>query len=146
VAQLQRLKSGASPGSPLHFVGDPTAKRMYVTEGPLKGSVAHSLTGHTFLCVPGVNNTSALGTVLGQISATGTTEIVEAFDMDKTTNHTVGTAAKKLCEMLEGCGFKVMSTIWDNKELKGIEDYYFAKWNERQKMVREVSISKGLTD
>ena len=30
-------------------------KIVFVTEGPLKGDIAHALSGRTFVCVPGVN-------------------------------------------------------------------------------------------
>ncbi|MCL2841624.1 MAG: hypothetical protein FWE05_12730 [Defluviitaleaceae bacterium] len=47
---------GNSSGSPIHFIGDPTAKRVFITEGALKGDIAHALTGYTFICIPGVKS------------------------------------------------------------------------------------------
>ncbi|MCL2392915.1 MAG: DNA primase, partial [Oscillospiraceae bacterium] len=47
---------GTSSGSPIHFVGDPTARRVYVTEGPLKGTIAHKLTRYPFICLPSANS------------------------------------------------------------------------------------------
>ena len=38
-------KMGTSSGSPIHMIGDPDSEEVYVTEGPLKGTVAHYLSG-----------------------------------------------------------------------------------------------------
>lgn len=41
-------KRGVSSGSPVHFVGDPFARVVYVTEGLLKADVAHYLMDRSF--------------------------------------------------------------------------------------------------
>lgn len=46
---------GVSSGSPVHVIGDLAAERVYLTEGALKGTIAHYLSGATFVCVAGVN-------------------------------------------------------------------------------------------
>ena len=46
---------GTSSGSPVHLVGEPGAKTVFITEGPLKGDLSHALSGRTFGCVPGAN-------------------------------------------------------------------------------------------
>ena len=56
---------------------------MFVTEGPLKGDLAHALSGRTFLCVPGVNQSLNLLPVLKEMKNQGTTFVYEAYDMDK---------------------------------------------------------------
>lgn len=47
---------GVSSGSPVHFVGDPFARVVYVTEGFLKADVSHCLSGRTFAATAGANN------------------------------------------------------------------------------------------
>lgn len=51
---------GVTSGSPLHFVGEPFAKTVYVTEGLLKADIAHCLTGRSFVAVAGVNSLNGL--------------------------------------------------------------------------------------
>src|SRR5699024_12838019 len=55
---------GVSSGSPVHVIGDLDAENIYLTEGGLKGSIAHYLSGHTFICFAGVNMYRSLRTVL----------------------------------------------------------------------------------
>lgn len=44
---------GASSGSPIHFVGDPCSRVVYVTEGALKADIAHVLMNRTFAATGG---------------------------------------------------------------------------------------------
>ncbi len=74
---------GTSSGSPVHLAGDMESKTVFVTEGPLKGDLAHALSGRTFLCVPGVNQYANLMPALKQMKMLGTTTVYEAYDMDK---------------------------------------------------------------
>lgn len=55
---------GVSSGSPVHVIGDLAAERVYLTEGALKGTIAHYLSGATFVCVAGVNQYRNLKPVL----------------------------------------------------------------------------------
>jgi hypothetical protein len=128
------MDGGASSGAPIHFVGDPTAKRVYITEGPLKGTVAHNLTRYTFICLPGVKNIGRLDSLLECLKANGTQEAIEAFDMDKFTNEHVGNAAVKLRDKLSTHGFKVSSAIWEDKRFNGIDNYYLHRLNEKRRM------------
>lgn len=77
------FEGGTTSGSPVHFVGKPGDKTVFVTEGPLKGDLAHALSGRTFLCVPGVNQSANLMPVLNEMKALGTRLLYEAYDMDK---------------------------------------------------------------
>lgn len=77
------FEKGTTSGSPVHFVGNPGEKTVFVTEGPLKGDLAHALSGRTFLCVPGVNQSLNLLPVLKEMKNQGTTFVYEAYDMDK---------------------------------------------------------------
>lgn len=74
---------GVSSGSPVHIIGNRYAKEIYVTEGALKGTIAHYLTGHTFVCVAGVNQHRNLKPVLEALCQCGAESVVEAYDMDK---------------------------------------------------------------
>ena len=74
---------GVSSGSPVHLVGEPGAKVVFITEGPLKGDVASFLSGRTFGCVPGVNQYANLENFLKQMKEMGTEFVYEAYDMDK---------------------------------------------------------------
>lgn len=74
---------GTSSGSPVHFVGNPGEKTVFVTEGPLKGDLAHALSGRTFGCVPGANQYANLPPFLQEMKLLGTEAVYEAYDMDK---------------------------------------------------------------
>ena len=74
---------GASSGSPVHLAGSPGEKTIFITEGPLKGDLAHALSGRTFGCVPGANQYANLPPFLQAMKLMGTEAVYEAYDMDK---------------------------------------------------------------
>ena len=74
---------GTSSGSPVHLAGNPGEKTVFVTEGPLKGDLAHVLSGRTFGCVPGANQYANLPPFLPAMKLMGTETVYEAYDMDK---------------------------------------------------------------
>lgn len=74
---------GVSSGSPVHFIGDPADETLYITEGGLKGSIAHYLSGHSFLCIAGVTQYNRLPAALEELKAHGLKYVKEAYDMDK---------------------------------------------------------------
>ena len=74
---------GVSSGSPVHVIGDLAAERVYLTEGALKGTIAHYLSGATFVCVAGVNQYRNLKPVLERMKGYGMKQLLEAYDMDK---------------------------------------------------------------
>ena len=74
---------GTSSGSPVHLAGSPGEKTIFITEGPLKGDLAHSLSGRTFGCVPGANQYANLPPFLREMKQMGTQSVYEAYDMDK---------------------------------------------------------------
>ena len=75
--------NGVSSGSPVHVIGDLDAENVYLTEGGLKGSIAHYLSGHTFICLAGVNMYRSLRPVLEEFQLRKMKFLFEAFDMDK---------------------------------------------------------------
>jgi len=135
------LDGGASPGSPIHFAGDPTAKRVYVTDGALKGSVAHALSGRTFACLPGVKNLGELDELLARLKANGTVGVFEAFDIDKLTDNHIAESATALREKLALHGFRVKSTVWEDKSLRNVSDYIMHRMREAKNHVYGVDIS-----
>jgi hypothetical protein len=112
---------GASPGSPIHFVGSPSAKTVYVTEGALKGDVASFLSGRSFVCLAGANNCGKLAGVLSQLARRGVETVAEAHDMVKFTNAQVAKGAERICSIAQECGLDVTRLTWDAK-YKGIDD------------------------
>ena len=74
---------GTSSGSPVHLAGSPGEKTIFITEGPLKGDLAHALSGRTFGCVPGANQYANLPPFLREMKQMGTQSVYEAYDMDK---------------------------------------------------------------
>lgn len=74
---------GTSSGSPVHMIGDADAEEVYVTEGPLKGTIAHYMTGKTFLCVAGVTQYKKMPQILEALKQRKLVRVNEAYDMDK---------------------------------------------------------------
>ena len=102
---------GVSSGSPVHVIGNLDAETMYVTEGALKGTIAHYLSGDTFLCAPGVNQYRSLHPVLESLSKRNLKLIYEAYDMDKKMRVNCNGNHKKCGECLDAgvhdyCPFK----------------------------------------
>lgn len=121
--------SGTGAGSPVHFVGDPADAAVYVTEGPLKATVAHVLSGKTFAAVAGVNQYNALEELLSRLKNNGTKTIVETYDMDKLTNPHVEKGCEKLIELCAKYGFEVRRLKWD-ASYKGIDDFLQSRKNK----------------
>lgn len=129
---------GTSPGSPVHFVGDPFARVVYVTEGPLKADVAHALTGRTFAAILGANNTSPLDPLFSLLAENGTRTIIEAADMDKFRNIHVNHGTSTIYLLARKYGLDFQRLTW-NPNYKGIDDWQLAlrrksKRKEEQKM------------
>ena len=102
---------GVSSGSPIHVVGDLNAETVYVTEGALKGTIAHYLSGDTFICAPGVNQYRSLQPVLESLSRRNLKLVYEAYDMDKKMRTDCNGHHKKCGECLDAgrydyCPFK----------------------------------------
>lgn len=122
-------KSGVTSGSPAHFVGDPAADTVWITEGPLKATVAHCLSGHSFLAVAGANQLGALPDALGSLKRFGCRTVCEAFDMDKLQNPHVAAGVQKVLALAKEMGFTVRQIRW-NPQYKGIDDYLLSKQKE----------------
>ena len=128
---------GVTSGNPIHFVGNPSARVVYVTEGALKADIAHALTGRTFAATVGVNNTMGLDKLFAFLRRNGTEEIVEAEDMDKYCNPNVSRGASKVHRLAVENGLQCRRLVW-NPNYKGIDDWLLAlRRKEMKKKERE---------
>lgn len=128
---------GVTSGSPIHFVGDPSSRVVYVTEGALKADVAHALTGRTFAATMGVNNITGMDELFAFLRRNGTAEIIEAEDMDKYSNPNVSRGASKVHELAAKNGLTCRRLVW-NPNYKGIDDWQLAlhqkKYKEKERV------------
>ena len=113
---------GVTSGSPAHLVGDPYARKVYITEGLLKADVAHCLSQRTFAAIAGINNQKALEGLLSMLRDNGTEVIVEAADMDKFSNPAVYKGMHNLLSLARSKGMQTLSMTW-NPNFKGIDDW-----------------------
>ena len=116
---------GVTSGSPVHFIGDPSARVVYVIEGLLKADISHCLTGRTFAAIAGANNTSQLDLLLALLAQSGTEEIIEAHDMDKYSNQMTSNGASKIYLMARKYGMECRRLTW-NPNYKGFDDWQLA--------------------
>lgn len=124
---------GTSSGSPVHFVGDPSSRVVYVTEGLLKADIAHCLTGRSFAAVAGANNVRGLDKVFAQLAQNGTELIVEAHDADKFSNPMIAKGCSEIFRIAKAHGVECRSLTWD-PNYKGIDDWQLAlRRNAREK-------------
>lgn len=113
---------GTNSGSPVHFIGDPCARVVYVIEGALKADICHALMGRTFAATVGANNVGGLDNLFRFLSKNGTEEIIEAADMDKYRNEMVDKGASKIYLMARKYGLSCRRLTW-NPNYKGMDDW-----------------------
>ena len=116
---------GTSSGSPVHFVGDPFARSVFLTEGFLKADIAHYLMNRSFVAIAGVNNTAQLELMFTLLKENGTQIIVEAADMDKFRNENVDRGVSNIYMIAKKCGLEFRRLTW-NPNYKGIDDWQLA--------------------
>ena len=121
---------GVSSGCPIHFVGSPHARVVYVTEGALKADIVHALTGRTFVATIGANNPNGLDELFAFLSRNGTEEIIEAEDMDKYRNVEVNRGAAAVYRLARKHGMTCRRLNW-NPNYKGIDDWQIALHRKR---------------
>ena len=117
---------GIGSGSPVHFAGSLNAKKICVTEGGLKGTIAHCLTGWTFACLAGAGQYASFAKHLPYLKSCGVEEIALAYDMDLLTNHWVEKWSVKLLCSIRDAGLRARLMKWDPVN-KGVDDHYWAK-------------------
>lgn len=120
------LVLGAGSGSPVHFVGDPHAKVMTFTEGGLKGTIAHCLSGDTLLCNAGANQSENIIKLFPVLKANGVEEIQSGYDMDLESNEHVRHGCVNILSAAREYGFRARRRQWDPVN-KGIDDNAWAK-------------------
>lgn len=123
---------GVTSGTPIHLVGDPSARVVYVIEGLLKADISHCLTGRTFAALAGANNTAPLEPLFAFLAQNGTEEIIEAHDMDKYNNQAVMSGASKIYLTARKYGMNCRRLTW-NPNYKGFDDWQLALRREGQR-------------
>ena len=116
---------GTTSGSPAHFVGDPDAGVVYVTEGLLKSDIAHYLMNRSFAATAGVNNMAQLELLLEQLAQNGTHTLIETEDMDKYRNEASAKGALKVYQLAKKYGMECRGLNW-NPNYKGVDDWQLA--------------------
>lgn len=95
---------------------------IIITEGALKGDLAHFYSHLPFMCVGGVNNIGKIKSELlswnGQIK-----NVVCAYDMDYLTNSNVQRAEENLKNLVNSAGCEYYRAYWDTR-FKGIDDFF----------------------
>lgn len=119
------MPNGTRSYSWIHVTGNTANKRAYLTEGPLKGDVASFLDNDAlFVCIGGVNAIHGLKETVLNL---GVTELVEAMDMDQTTNPHVRNAILAIRKEVGHLPhIKYSKYVW-SPAYKGVDDYYHAR-------------------
>lgn len=115
-----------------HYAG-PVISTMYLTEGPMKANVIHSLSGRSVIAVPGVNCEDQFVKNMELLRQRGVRHIVLAFDMDKRVNENVQKAQAKMEQIIKSAEMKLTVLEWP-AEQKGLDDYLWAKEQQRRGM------------
>ena len=131
---------GVGSGSPVHFIGDPYARVVYVTEGFLKADVTHFLMNRTFAATAGANNTEPFDGLFALLKRTGTRLIVEAQDMDKYRNAMIANGASKIYLLAQKHGLEWRPLTW-NPNYKGVDDWQLALKKKAEKKKEESKLS-----
>ncbi len=122
---------GTTSGSPVHFIGNPFARTIYVTEGILKADIAHCLLNRSFVAIAGANNVAQLGPLFGLLAQNGTELVIEAHDMDKYSNEMIAKGSSKIYLLARQHGMECRRLTW-NPNYKGIDDWQLALRKEKQ--------------
>ncbi|KAA8668352.1 DUF3854 domain-containing protein [Clostridium sp. HV4-5-A1G] len=97
-----------------------SGKKVVITEGALKATVAGILSDTTFLAIPGVNSYNGCAEILKKMKAK---RIFVAYDMDRFDNSQVMENQVKLIQYLKSEGFSDIRVCTWNPSYKGIDDY-----------------------
>ena len=133
---------GVTSGSPVHFVGNPFVRTIYVTEGLLKADIAHYLMNRSFVAVAGANNVAQLEPLFALLAQNGTELIVEAHDMDKYNNEMTAKGSSRIYLMARKQGMDCRRLTW-NPNYKGIDDWQLALKHEKQRKNKPEILPEG---
>lgn len=136
---------GITSGSPVHFVGNPFARTIYVTEGLLKADIAHYLMNRSFVAIAGANNVAQLEPLFALLAQNGTELIVEAHDMDKYSNEMIAKGSSRIYEAARRNGMDCRRLTW-NPNHKGIDDWQLALRRMEQQKKEEKEVEKRYLD
>ena len=107
-------KNSEGAFQPKIYEGKSGEKYMCITEGAMKGDIAHMISGKPFVCIPGVGILKDLEADLPKLKALGVTTFIICYDTDQLMNMNVLKHQETLAKMLIDNGFKVKNgTIWD---------------------------------
>jgi hypothetical protein len=121
----QGKECGSSPGSPVHFIGDPTSKTVMITEGSLKANVAYEMSKHlmkkpmTFVAIAGCGQFNSMRKALLSLKDFGCDKIYDGFDMDKMKNPNVYRAMAKNFDIAKEIGVRMQVYRWNAIEIFG---------------------------
>lgn len=124
-------KMGVTSGSPVHFVGNPFARTIYVTEGLLKADIASSLMNRSFAATAGAGNVAQLDPLFALLAANGTELIIEADDIDKYSNKMTSNGASKIYLMAKKYGMDCRRLTW-NPNYKGVDDWQLSLRSKKE--------------
>ena len=127
---------GITSGSPVLFLGNPNARTVYVTEGILKGYIAHTVMDRTFASTAGANNVKNLEALFQFLAKNGTEQIIEAQDMDKYSNTMTDKGASTIYLMARQYGMECRRLTW-NPNYKGIDDWQLALRRRDRQLLEE---------
>lgn len=87
---------------------------LCITEGALKGDLAHCLSGIPFVCMPGVSSANAaLKADIPKWKKAGVERIFLCFDIDMVMNINVTEALDNLKKLISSYGIEVLLMTWD---------------------------------
>jgi hypothetical protein len=137
---------GVGSGSPVHFVGPMNVKTICVTEGGLKGTIAHCLTGWTFACMAGASQYANFSKYIPYLKNNGVEEIAVAYDMDLLNNEHVRKWCLKLLCLIRDAGLAARLMKWESAN-NGVDDHYWARALKRRltDKLREELLKNGST-
>ena len=99
---------------PKFFTGKSGKKYLCVTEGVIKGGVAHMISGKPFACLPGVGIQKDFLKDLPELKKIGVTDMILCFDIDQLMNVNVMVQLDLLMSKLREAKFNVTNgTVWD---------------------------------
>lgn len=115
-------KKGCSPGTPTGLWGQFNSDTIILTEGALKGYLAHIWTGMTVMYVLGVSSQTMLSEALNDAKKAGVKHVIIAFDMDYKTKEQVKESVEKAKIKVKEAGLSYNTITW-NPKYNGIDDY-----------------------
>ena len=119
------LPDGTRSYSWIHVTGNTGSHTAYLTEGPLKGDAASYLMDDAlFVCLGGVNAVKGLPETLVSL---GVREVIEAMDMDQTSNPQVRQAVEQIRRIVHTLpNIRYRKYVW-NPAYKGVDDYTLSR-------------------